>query len=580
MHSLDYLLDVRRPARYIGAEFNSIRKEDTSEAIKFAICFPGLYEIGMSNLGLRIIYGLLNSKSDIVCERFFLPDVDMLALIQSQKVAMHSLESSRQLCEFDIIGFSLQHELDYTNVLHLLGAGKVPVFSRERSKEHPLVIAGGPALGNPETVADFFDCIVIGEAEEVLLELINEYKKSRTSDRHALLEQLAKIPGVYVPSLYSPVYADNGLFQGLKSLSENAPRFIQRRFIKDLDASYFPVGWMVPYINIIHDKILLELMRGCPHACHFCQARVIYSPFRVRSKERLIQLAILAQEKSGYEELSLLGLSSSDHPQIEDLVTFLIQKFSEQCVSLSLGSLRPSRRLSRLVRDIALIKKTGLTLAVESGSQRLRELINKKVDVPALKELIANCPQEGYRSLKLYFMYGLPFETKSDLEAIADLVLELSGVQPRISFTLSINPFIPKSHTVFQWHPMDKLDTLKEKQAFLKSAIRRKIRNIRIDFRSPEAAFLEGLLSRADRRISETIVEASQQGAILDAYGDYFNFSIWQELLVRNQIDVASYLYREIPRSENLIWDHIQMGLDKEALKEEYEKVLEKAANS
>lgn len=590
----DLLLEVERPGRYIGSEFNSLSKNDLKKGLKFAICFPNTYEIGMSNLGLRIIYGLLNSQSDIRCERFFLPAPDMLGFIKSAKHTRHtkytsaaklsSLESGRSLSEFDIVGFSLQYELDYTNVLHMLDISNLPFLSKERNQAHPLIIAGGPALGNPEPIAEFFDIILIGEAEEALLELIAEFRKwTHTLDRSSLLEKLAKIEGVYVPGLYEPSYRRNRSFKDLRVRSDRMPSSVKRRFVKDLDAVFFPTSWITPYISIVHDKILVELMRGCPHSCYFCQARVFYFPFRIRSKEKVLQLAYEAQEASGYEALGLLGLSVSDHPQIKDILNSLIEIFRSQCVAVSLGSLRPTSIISELLEQIVQIKKGGLTLAIESGSAWLRKLINKQVDLEATKNLIAKASDLGFRKIKLYFMYGLPFEEEKDLEAIADTIYELSQIRGkggrRLFFTISINPFVPKAHTVFQWHPMDDLETLEKKRRFLKSAVFKRLKTVKLDFRSAESSFIEAIFSRGDRRLSKVIIEAFRKGAILDSYGDYFKFSLWQEALETTGLDVNHYVYRNISLDEKLAWDHIDINYSKEKLKSEYEKVCQFAGD-
>ncbi|MEW6009179.1 MAG: TIGR03960 family B12-binding radical SAM protein [Candidatus Omnitrophota bacterium] len=576
----DILLKVRKPARYIGVEFNSIVKNWRDCAVKFAICFPNTYEVGMSNLGLRIIYGLLNIQNDYLCERFFLPDLDMLDFINNDKAKFCSLESGRPLSDFDIVGFSIQHELDYANILHMLKLGSIPFYSKERSENQPLIIAGGPALSNPEPVADFFDLILIGEAEEALLEITSEFKDLHDKlIRWQLLERLAKIEGIYVPVLYEPIYDSESNFQRLEPKSESAPTLIKHRFVKNLDSSFFPTRWLVPYIQIVHDKILLELMRGCPRGCNFCQARVFYSPLRIRSKEKIIELALSRQKESGYEEISLLGLSVCDHPFISEVVADLIDKFKDKCVAVSLGSLRPEPKISELLDKLKEIKKPGLTLAIESASEWLRNILNKKVDLEELKQLVEKCYNLGYRRIKFYFMFGLPFENQKDLEAIAELLYNLAHIEgffrKDILFTVSINPFIPKPQTVFQWHPMEDLASLKSKKSFLMLQIARKMRNVKVDFRSLEASFLEALLSRGDRRFSKLIIAAFQRGAIFDSYGDHFNYSIWLEALKETQINAKDYVYREISATGHLIWGHIDMGFDKQKLRKEYENILE-----
>ncbi len=576
----DILLKVKKPSRYIGAEVNSVVKDWEDSSLKFAICFPGLYEVGMSNLGLRIIYGLLNSQNDYLCERLFMPDLDMLKLINNNEAKFSSLESGRALRDFDIIGFSIQHELDYTNILHMLKLGGIPFYSQERTSNYPLIIAGGPGLSNPEPVAEFFDLILIGEAEEALLEVMSQIKDCRSKlNRRELLEHLANIEGIYVPALYQPIYDSHSNFQSLVAKSKAAPKAIKHRFVKNLDSSFFPTHWLVPYIQIVHDKILLELMRGCPRSCNFCQARVFYSPLRLRSKDRIIELALSAQSASGYEEISLLGLSACDHPFIAEIVTKLIDEFKDKRVAVSLGSLRPTPAISSLLDKVSQIKKSGLTLAIESASEWLRNILNKKVDLEELKQLVEKCYYQGYRRIKFYFMFGLPFENQEDLKAIAELLYTLAhmgGVFKRdILFTVSINPFIPKPQTVFQWHPMEELASLKTKKSFLISQIAKKLRYVKVDFRSLEASLLEALLARGDRRFSKLIIEAFERGAIFDSYGDCFDFSIWQEAFEQVKLNIADYAYKQIPTNRDLPWDHIDMGFDKQKLRKDYEDILE-----
>ncbi len=577
----DPLLKVKKPGRYIGSEFNSVVKSRSNVAVKFAICFPDFYEVGMSNLGLRIIYGLLNKREDCLCERFFLPDMDMLGLIRGGEFKFGSIESGCGMKDFDLIGFSISHELTYTSILHILDIAGIPFYSKDRDEQHPLIIAGGPALSNPEPVADFFDLILIGEAEDALPQLIDEFKAWRNKlSRKELLLKLSNIEGIYVPSLFEPQYNKDNSFQCLKPVLDGA-NIVKHRSVKDLDASFYPVDWLVPYVAIVQDRIYLEVMRGCPHACHFCQARVFYSPLRFRSKERILKLALEAQEKSGYEELSLLGLSSSDHPEIQEIASSLIDCLKSQCFSVSLGSLRPDVKIEKLLETIAGVKKTGLTLAIESASPRLRKLINKKVDLEALKKLVAFSYRRGYRRIKLYLMFGLPFETQEDLSSIPELIHELGRIDGAfrrdLNFTLSLNPFIPKPHTVFQWHAFEGMDSLEKKQQFLKSAILKKMRNVKIDFRSLQGSFIEAILSRGDRRLSKFIFAAFKNGAILDSYSDHFNFDCWQKALESSNVDLDYYLYRRIPLEENLAWDIIEMGVSKEKLKTDFLEVLNQA---
>ncbi|MDP2911077.1 MAG: TIGR03960 family B12-binding radical SAM protein, partial [Candidatus Omnitrophota bacterium] len=436
--------NILKPARYINSEWNAVHKEWKDSALKVALCFPDIYEIGMSHLGMRILYGVLNKEKDVICERAFAPWDDMEKRIRDRKEMLCSLESSHALKEFDIVGFSLQYEMNYTDILNMLDLGGVPLYSKERTDTDPIVIAGGPCAFNPEPLADFIDAFVIGEAEEVIVEIINRVKGEGlrvNRDRNTVLKELAKIEGVYVPNILRarPEGPSREVLDSLHSLEQYSGTKITKRIVKDLDNSYFPTDIVVPYIQIVHDRIGIEIMRGCPHECKFCQARKIFHPLRIRSVKRIMEIAEESVKNTGYEEISLLSLSSGDYPHIEELAVKLEEKFKPLGIKISLPSLRVGTFEERKGMDT--LKRAGLTFAPEAGSERLRNTLNKKIKDEEIIEKSGIALKSGWRKVKLYFMIGLPGETSEDLDAIIELVKKIKNVN------LSISPFIPKPHS-------------------------------------------------------------------------------------------------------------------------------------
>ena len=426
---------VRKPARYLGNEWNTVRKDPRAQKVRFAICFPDLYEIGMSNLGLRIIYGLLNSLAEVSCERVFLPDVDMREILKTRKIPLFSLESKMELSEFDFIGFCLSCELSYTNILAVLDLSGIPLLAKDRDFAFPLVIAGGASAGNPEPAADFVDLFLIGEAEEALPEIIEKYKKLRAAGRQPrihkenLLRELAKIEGVYVPSLYEVEYDARGVLKEFRPKYPDIPVRIRKRVVEDLNQAYYPVDWIVPYIQIVHDRAAIELMRGCPYNCNFCQARSVYSGLRLRSPEKVLELVDKISRSSGYEEFSFLSLSTSSYPYLRDIVVSVSDKFQKQAIAISLPSLRPKSYLGALAEYLAKVRKTTLTFAPEAGSERLREAINKNFSMEELYSAVSSAYKAGWQAIKLYFMIGLPDETNQDLEGILEIAQKVSKLR-------------------------------------------------------------------------------------------------------------------------------------------------------
>jgi len=521
--------DILRPARYINSEWNAVHKKWDDGALKIALAFPDVYEIGMSHLGMRILYGILNRRQDVICERVFAPWPDMERRLRDRKEKLCSLESSRALKEFDIIGFSLQYEMNYADVANMLDLGGIPLLSGDRGDDDPIVIAGGPCAFNPEPLADFIDAFVIGEAEEVIAEIVeaaNGAKSRGQRTKGDALKELAKINGIYVPG-----------YDGA----------IKKRIVNDLDSSFFPTDIIVPYIQIVHDRVGIEIMRGCPHNCKFCQACKIFHPLRIRSVKRIMEIAEESVKSTGYEEISLLSLSSGDYPHIEELAGKLQEKFRPMGVKISLPSLRVGSFEEHGGMDT--LKRAGLTFAPEAGSERLRHTLNKKMQDAEIIDKSRIALNSGWKKVKLYFMAGLPGETREDLDAIIDLAGKIKNVN------LSVNPFIPKPHSDFEREGMEGLEALKEKKMYLeKKGSARK--NIKIDFHSPETSRVEAVLARGDKSIGKVISKAWEKGLRLQAWTEHFNYNIWDQAFQEAGIDPEGYLKKK-EKEEPLPWDFI-----------------------
>lgn len=561
MYDKDFLLSVTKPARYIGQEINSVKKDHSRSAVKVCLCFPDIYEIGMSHHGMRILYDLINSSGDFLAERAFSPWTDMEEKMRRDGLFLSSIESGVAVKEFDILGFSLQYELCYTNVLNILSLSGIPLRSKERGSDFPLIIAGGACCFNPGPMSDFIDLFVIGEAEELMLEILDIYRRHKAAasqDKEVLLKSLSALKGVYVPSI---------------SLGQN--RKVSKRFISDLNASHEINNWIVPYIEIVHDRIGIEIMRGCPNRCRFCQARSCFFPPRLVKKEKIIDAARRLYCKTGYEEIALLSLSSSDHPDIEEIVKNLTKEFKDFGVSLSLPSIRAKGKVSGISGNLASARKTALTFAPEAGSQRLRDLINKNIDINELREVSLRAYHNGYRLLKLYFMIGLPTENKDDLDEIFVLCRELSQLKKTVDghparLNVSISNFVPKPHTPFQWQPMLATKDLSERQRYLKGLFYKSKGLIKLKFHDTGMSFIEGVLSRGDEKLSTVIEGAFLAGAKFDAWDSMFNLSLWNESFLNNSIDPCEYL-RKRDLTDVLSWDFIDMGFPRDQLSREAE---------
>ncbi|HAZ10671.1 MAG: hypothetical protein A2047_04255 [Omnitrophica bacterium GWA2_41_15] len=529
------MLEILKPARYINSEWNAVHKDWNEGALKIALSFPDVYEIGMSHLGMRILYGILNREQDVICERVFAPWLDMEKRLRDRKERLPSLESSHALKEFDIVGFSLQYEMNYPDILNMLDMGGVPLCSKDRGDNDPIVIAGGPCAFNPEPLADFIDVFVIGEAEEAILDIVKIIQGAKGRGHRAkgaILKELAKIEGVYVPGYCSA---------------------IKKRIVKDLDSSFFPTDIVVPYIQIVHDRIGIEIMRGCPHGCKFCQACKIFHPLRIRSVKRIMEIAEESVKSTGYEEISLLSLSSGDYPYIEELARKLQEKFKPLGVKISLPSLRVGTFDER--NDMDTLKRAGLTFAPEAGSERLRHTLNKKITDAEIIEKSGLALNSGWRKVKLYFMAGLPGETYEDLDAIIDLAGKIRNVN------LSVSPFIPKPHSDFEREGMEELGILKEKKRYLEAGGKRQEarKNIKIDFHSPETSRIEAVLARGDRSVGKVILKAWEKGLRLQAWTEHFNYNLWDQAFQETGVDPEIYLKKK-DEGEVLPWEFIKVS--------------------
>lgn len=573
---------VQKPARYTGGEYNEILKDKSSVDTRVAFCFPDTYEIGMSNLGLKILYGALNEIDGVWCERVFAPWGDMEEEMRREKIPLFGLESGDPLSEFDIVGFSLGYEMAYTNVLNMLDLGGIPIKASERNTLKPLVIAGGTSCYNPEPMAAFIDLFVLGEGEEVNCELIALYRKAKAEglSKEAFLLQACKIEGIYVPSLYEVAYQENGEIASFTA-KNGAPQTVTKRIVQDFNNSYFPTKTIVPSTEIVHDRVVLEVFRGCIRGCRFCQAGYVYRPVRPRKADKLIAQGMEALSNSGYEEITLSSLSTSDYKALKELCDGLLDWCEPRNVSLSLPSLRADNFSMDLMERVQKVRKTGLTFAPEAGSQRLRDAINKNVREEDLLHSCRIAFEGGWNTLKLYFMLGLPTETDEDVLAIAELADKVlytwrqhaSNKNRGVRITVSTSCFVPKPHTPFQWEAQNTMEEYQRKVELLRSNMRAKA--ITYNWHAPDTSFIEAVLSRGDRRVGNVLEEVWKNGGKLDSWSDYFSFARWMAAFEKCGVDPYFYATRERKKEEIMPWSFISVGVRPEFLWNERENAYQ-----
>lgn len=574
------LLKVQKPGRYVGGELNSVIKDKEQVKTRFAFCFPDTYEIGMSHLGMKILYGLLNQREDIWCERVFAPWIDMEQLMRENKVLLYGLESGDPICDFDFVGFTLQYELSFTNVLNMLELGGIPVRNDQRGEDDPIVVAGGPCACNPEPLAEFIDIFFLGAGEEVDLEVIDLYQKCKAEgkNRKEFLREASQIEGVYVPSLYQVAYHDDGTIESVTPI-EGAPATVRKRVILDLDKVYYPESFVVPFLDIVHDRAVAEVFRGCIRGCRFCQAGFIYRPVIEKSVETVSRQCRALCASTGYDEVSLSSLSTSDYSKINELLDELLSWAKDDMVSVSLPSLRVDGFSTELTDKIKTVRKSGLTFAPEAGTQRLRDVINKNVREEELMKTMDVAFGAGWNRVKLYFMIGLPTETDDDVVGITRLgqaVVDAYYHHPNkpkgqsVSVTVSAAAFVPKPFTPFQWEPQDTMEEFQRKQHLLKDSIT--TRKLTVNYHAADTSFVEAVFARGDRKLCAVMEEAWKRGFHFDGWSDCFSMEKWMEIFQNLGIDPAFYANRRRSFDEVLPWDHLDYGIKKSFLIEECKK--------
>ena len=582
----DILLQVEKPARYLGNEINAVHKEIHPGMIRFAMAFPDVYEIGMSYLGIQILYDLLNAREDTACERVYSPWIDLDQIMKERHIPLFALESQDPVKNFDFLGITLQYEMCYTNVLQLLDLSGIPLMAADRTEEDPLVIGGGPCAYNPEPLADFFDLFYIGEGETVYNRLLDVYQENRRSgrSREDFLLQAAQIPGIYVPRFYDVTYHEDGTIASFRPNREEVPAVIRKQVVTDLSDVIYPEKPIVPFIKVTQDRVVLEIQRGCIRGCRFCQAGMVYRPNRERSLEFIKEHAVKMLESTGQDEISLSSLSSSDYSQLPELVNFLLDYCEKKKINISLPSLRIDAFSLDVMSKVQDVRKVSLTFAPEAGTQRMRDVINKGLTQEDILGGARQAFDGGWSRVKLYFMIGLPTETDEDVTGISDLANKIAeefyeipkGSRPgngRIDIVVSTSFFIPKPFTPFQWVPQADLAQLHHRQELLNRTIKESVnhKSIRYNWHDFELSHLEGIFARGDRRLSGVLVKAYEGGCLYDSWGDFLKVDVWKKAFEEAGIDPDFYTYRERPADEILPWDFIDAGVSKQFLRREYE---------
>ena len=580
----EILLKISQPARYIGGEVNMVKKDPSKVAVRFAMCFPDVYEIGMSHLGIQILYDMFNRRDDVYCERVYSPWMDLDPIMREQKIPLFAVESQDPIKKFDFLGITIQYEMCYTNILQVLELSQIPLHAEDRTEEDPIVIGGGPCTYNPEPIAPFFDLFYMGEGEVVYFDLIDRYKeiKARGGSRKEFLEQAAQIPGIYVPGFYDVTYKEDGTIEAMTPNNPHAPQTVSKQLVMDMSDTWYPEKPVVPYLRATQDRVVLEIMRGCIRGCRFCQAGMVCRPVRERSLEELKRLARTMLKSTGHEEISLSSLSSSDYTKLEGIVNFLIDEFDGKGVNVSLPSLRIDAFSLDVMSKVQDVKKSSLTFAPEAGSQRLRNVINKGLTEENILNGSAEAFKGGWNRVKLYFMLGLPTETVEDMQGIAELSEKVAEVyydtvpkeqrHGKVQVTASTSFFVPKPFTPFQWAPMCTKEQFLERASIVNHRMKEMLnkKSLRYNWHEADVTVLEGVLARGDRKVAAVIEEAYRQGAIYDSWSEYFNNDIWMKAFETCGVDIDFYTTRERSLDEVFPWDFIDAGVTKDFLKREW----------
>ena len=584
----EILMSVEKPARYTGNEINMVKKDPASVDVRFCMCFPDVYEIGMSHLGIQILYDMFNQWEDTYCERVYSPWPDLDKVMREKHIPLFALESQQPIKEFDFLGITLQYEMCYTNILQVLDLSGIPLYTKDRTLEDPFVVCGGPCTYNPEPIADFFDLVYIGEGETSYRELLDKYKEWKKSgkSRREFLEIAATVDGIYVPSLYDVTYNQDGTIHAMVPNCETAPEKVKKQVVNDLTHTYYPEKPLVPYIKATQDRVVLEIQRGCIRGCRFCQAGMIYRPIRPRDIDYLKKMAVTMLDNTGYEEITLSSLSSSDYKELSELVYFLIDECDERKINISLPSLRIDAFSLDVMSKVQDVKKNSLTFAPEAGSQRMRNVINKGLTEEVILSGAWEAFQGGWNRVKLYFMLGLPGEREDDIEQIAVLADKIAAKyfelpkeerHGRPEIVASSSFFVPKPFTPFQWSPMNTAEQFESKRRFLLGKVKEQLnqRSIRYQCHDAVTSELEGIFARGDRKLCKVIEDAYRRGCIFDAWTDYFKEDVWEQVMDENGVSRYFYNYRERNKDEIFPWDFIDIGVSKNFLYREYENSLQ-----